>query len=154
VSLRPAWTTQSCFEKAKQAQAVVTHAFNPSTWEAEAGTALSLRPAWSTNSQGYTEKPSISKNQNQIKPNLKKQNTHTLIHTLIHTHSYTHTHWCDRSPGKGAAAKPDNSNSRPGIQGWKERSNSQELSSDPNMSTLPTGACVHTHKINKINFFK
>jgi hypothetical protein len=28
--------------------AVVAHAFNPSTWEAEAGGFLSLRPAWST----------------------------------------------------------------------------------------------------------
>jgi hypothetical protein len=27
---------------------VVVHAFNPSTWEAEAGEFLSLRPAWST----------------------------------------------------------------------------------------------------------
>jgi hypothetical protein len=26
----------------------VAHAFNPSTWEAEAGRFLSLRPAWST----------------------------------------------------------------------------------------------------------
>jgi hypothetical protein len=26
----------------------VSHAFNPSTWEAEAGGFLSLRPAWST----------------------------------------------------------------------------------------------------------
>jgi hypothetical protein len=29
-------------------QAVLAHAFNPSTWEAEAGRFLSLRPAWST----------------------------------------------------------------------------------------------------------
>ena len=29
-------------------QAVVAHDFNPSTWEAEAGRFLSLRPAWST----------------------------------------------------------------------------------------------------------
>jgi hypothetical protein len=29
-------------------QAVVVHAFNPSTWEAEAGRFLSLRPHWST----------------------------------------------------------------------------------------------------------
>jgi hypothetical protein len=29
-------------------RAVVTHAFNPSTWEAAAGRFLSLRPAWST----------------------------------------------------------------------------------------------------------
>jgi hypothetical protein len=27
---------------------VVVHAFNPSTWEAEAGGSLSSRPAWST----------------------------------------------------------------------------------------------------------
>jgi hypothetical protein len=27
---------------------VVAHAFNPSTWEAEADRSLSLRPAWST----------------------------------------------------------------------------------------------------------
>jgi hypothetical protein len=27
---------------------VVAHAFNPSTWEAEEGGFLSLRPAWST----------------------------------------------------------------------------------------------------------
>jgi major histocompatibility complex class I len=27
---------------------VVAHAFDPSTWEAEAGGFLSLRPAWST----------------------------------------------------------------------------------------------------------
>jgi hypothetical protein len=29
-------------------RAVVAHAFNPSTWEAEAGEFLSSRPAWST----------------------------------------------------------------------------------------------------------
>jgi hypothetical protein len=29
-------------------RAVVAHAFNPSTWEAEAGGFLSLGPAWST----------------------------------------------------------------------------------------------------------
>jgi major histocompatibility complex class I len=29
-------------------QVVVAHAFNPSTWEAEAGGFLSSRPAWST----------------------------------------------------------------------------------------------------------
>jgi hypothetical protein len=32
----------------KFSRAVVGHAFNPSTWEAEAGRFLSLRPAWST----------------------------------------------------------------------------------------------------------
>jgi hypothetical protein len=31
-----------------QSWAMVVHAFNPSTWEAEAGGFLSSRPAWST----------------------------------------------------------------------------------------------------------
>jgi major histocompatibility complex class I len=34
--------------KARGGQAVVAHAFNPSTWEAEEGGFLSSRPAWST----------------------------------------------------------------------------------------------------------
>jgi hypothetical protein len=41
---------------------VVAHAFNPSTWEAEAERFLSSRPAWSTefqDSQGYTDKPCL-----------------------------------------------------------------------------------------------
>jgi hypothetical protein len=32
----------------KWRQVVVVYTFNPSTWEAEAGGFLSLRPAWST----------------------------------------------------------------------------------------------------------
>jgi hypothetical protein len=32
----------------KTGRAVVAHAFNPSTWEADAGRFLSSRPAWST----------------------------------------------------------------------------------------------------------
>jgi hypothetical protein len=32
----------------KVSQMVVVHAFNPSTWKAEAGGFLSLRPAWTT----------------------------------------------------------------------------------------------------------
>jgi hypothetical protein len=46
----------------KNCWVVVAHAFNPSTWEAEAGRFLSSRPAWSTefqDSQGYTEKPCL-----------------------------------------------------------------------------------------------
>jgi hypothetical protein len=37
-----------CFKKQFRSRAVVVHAFNPSTWEAEAGRFLSSRPAWST----------------------------------------------------------------------------------------------------------
>jgi hypothetical protein len=43
---------------------VVAHAFNPSTWEAEAGGFLSSSPAWSTefqDIQGYTEKSCLEK---------------------------------------------------------------------------------------------
>jgi hypothetical protein len=35
-------------KKEEKGWAVVAHAFNSSTWEAEAGGFLSLRPAWST----------------------------------------------------------------------------------------------------------
>jgi major histocompatibility complex class I len=35
-------------QKTLNSQAVVVHAFNPSTWEAETGRFLSSRPAWST----------------------------------------------------------------------------------------------------------
>jgi major histocompatibility complex class I len=37
-----------CQLKTMSRRAVVAHTFNPSTWEAEAGGFLSLRPAWST----------------------------------------------------------------------------------------------------------
>jgi hypothetical protein len=52
-------------------QAVVAHAFNPSTWEAEASRFLSSRPAWSTEwvpgQPGlYTEKPCHTHTQNEI----------------------------------------------------------------------------------------
>jgi hypothetical protein len=52
---------------------VVAHAFNPSTWEAEAGGFLSSRPVWSTerapgqDSQDYTEKPCLEKPKNKTK---------------------------------------------------------------------------------------
>jgi hypothetical protein len=36
------------FKKFFVCQAMVAHAFNPSTWEAEAGGFLSSRPDWST----------------------------------------------------------------------------------------------------------
>jgi hypothetical protein len=49
VSSRTARTTEKpYFEKRKKSRAVVAHAFNPSTREAEAGEFLSSRPAWST----------------------------------------------------------------------------------------------------------
>jgi hypothetical protein len=53
---------------------MMANAFNPSTWEAEAGGFLSSRPAWSTkfqDSQGYTEKPCLGKTKTKTK---KKKN--------------------------------------------------------------------------------
>jgi hypothetical protein len=35
-------------ERERESRAVVVHAFNPSTWEAEAGRFLRSRPAWSS----------------------------------------------------------------------------------------------------------
>jgi hypothetical protein len=35
-------------EEEEEEEGMVAHAFNPSTWEAEAGGFLSSRPAWST----------------------------------------------------------------------------------------------------------
>jgi hypothetical protein len=42
--------TEGCLDAKKPQfhQAVVAHAFNPSTWEADAGRFPSSRPAWST----------------------------------------------------------------------------------------------------------
>ena len=55
----------NCIElRSRGAPGVVAHAFNPSTWEAEAGGFLCSRPAWSTefqDSQGYAEKPCLEK---------------------------------------------------------------------------------------------
>ena len=54
--------------------AAVAHAFNPSTWEAEAGGFMSSRPAWFTEwvpGQGYTEKPSVSEKQTNKQTNKK-----------------------------------------------------------------------------------
>ena len=68
---------------------MMVHAFNPSTWKAEAGGSLSSRPAWSTefqDSQDYIEKPCLEKKkiqktktknpkQNKTKPKKKRRVT-------------------------------------------------------------------------------
>jgi hypothetical protein len=60
----------------------VAHAYNPSTWEAEAeaeaGGFLSSRPAWSTkfqDSQGFTEKPHLETPSPTKKEKKKKEKT-------------------------------------------------------------------------------
>jgi hypothetical protein len=56
--------------------AVVAHAFNPSTWQAEAGGFLSSRPAWSSEwvpGQPGLHRETLSQ-KNQTKPNKKRDN--------------------------------------------------------------------------------
>jgi hypothetical protein len=58
---------------------VLAHAFNPSTWEAEAGGFLSLRLAWSTEwvpRQPGTDRKTISTKQNKT-PKQKQQQKET-----------------------------------------------------------------------------
>ena len=59
---------------------MVAHAFNPSTWETEAGRFLSARPSWSLQSefqdcQGYTENPCLKKQNKKQKTKNKKTRT-------------------------------------------------------------------------------
>jgi hypothetical protein len=67
-----------CIKKLTRRWVVVAHAFNPSTWEAEAGRFLSLRPAGLQSAfqdnQNYTEKPCLEKQkQNQNRTKQKSQ---------------------------------------------------------------------------------
>jgi hypothetical protein len=59
----------------------VAHAFNPSTWEAEAGGFLSSRPAWSTEwvpgQPGLHKRNPVSKNKNKNKKTQKNKKTKT-----------------------------------------------------------------------------
>ena len=57
---------------------VAAHAFNPSTWEAEA--------AWFTEfqgSQGYTEKPYLEKKKKSYSANLEVENSTVLLLLII-----------------------------------------------------------------------
>jgi hypothetical protein len=65
---------------------VVAHAFNPSTWEAEAGRFLSSRPAGLQSefqdSHGFTEKPCLKKN-HKITTTTTTTTTTTIIIIII-----------------------------------------------------------------------
>jgi hypothetical protein len=98
----------------QKSQAVVAHAFNPSTWEAEPGGFLSSRPAWSTE---WVPRKARDTQRNPVSQNKTKQNkTHTKkqkqqkeaaeaggsrqlwsqpgpqSESLLKTHTHTHTH--------------------------------------------------------------
>jgi hypothetical protein len=76
-------------------RAVVVHAFNSSTREAEAGRFLSSRPAWSTEwvpeQPGYTGKHCLEKPKNKTKQNKTKQTNKQNI-LLPHGDLVAHTH--------------------------------------------------------------
>jgi hypothetical protein len=62
------------YNKVNTQLGVVAHTFNPSTWEAEAGRFLSLRPAWTTKSvpgQPGLQRNPVSKKQNKTKKRLR-----------------------------------------------------------------------------------
>jgi hypothetical protein len=59
-------------KKLRFSQAVVVHAFSPSTWEAEAGGFLSSRPAWST--EWVPGQPEIHRETLSRKPPQKNKN--------------------------------------------------------------------------------
>jgi hypothetical protein len=71
----PALTLAYCW-------AVVAHAFNPSTWEAEAGKFLSSRPAWSIEwvpGHSGLHKEALSQTNKQTKQTNKQTNKQTTI---------------------------------------------------------------------------
>jgi hypothetical protein len=60
----------------RSGRAVVVHAFNPSTWEAEAGGFLSLRPVWSTKwvpGQPGLHRETLSQKTKKLKKKKKKK---------------------------------------------------------------------------------
>ena len=69
------------YKKAFPKPGVVAHAFNPSTWEAEAGGFLSSRPAWST--KWVPGQPGLHRETLSQKNQKKKQKTTTTTKNLI-----------------------------------------------------------------------
>jgi hypothetical protein len=107
----------------------VGHTFNPSTWEAEAGGFLSLRPAWSTQwvlgQPGlHRETLSLKKNKNKNKKRLKvvvysfnpstweakaarttqKNKKHSLEIWGDARHSQTVKYWKERDPQRNTSS--------------------------------------------------
>jgi hypothetical protein len=78
--------------KKKRKPGVVEYAFNPSTWEAEAGRFLSSRPAWSTKSSTTAraiQRNPVSKDQKKKKKNKKKKTSRSVSAFVNHSNPDT-----------------------------------------------------------------
>jgi hypothetical protein len=79
---------------------VVAHAFNPSTWEAQAGGFLSFQPGLQSefqNSQVYTEKPCLEKQKQKQTKNKQTNKTKQKQNKKIkqfQRQSQLHIHTC------------------------------------------------------------
>jgi hypothetical protein len=101
-------------------QAVVAHAFSPSTWEAEAGESLSLRPAWRTEwVQGQLGLPRNPVSKNKTKQNKTKRRWGLSLPALVLLLSQLKCPWSE--PASGILIFPWNLNSRPTITGPTQR---------------------------------
>jgi hypothetical protein len=81
--------------KANTPGAVVGHAFNPNTWEAEAGGFLSSRPAWSTEwvpGQPGLHRKTLSQNKT-IQTTIKKAHAQSLCVSLSLSLSLSISYW-------------------------------------------------------------
>jgi hypothetical protein len=98
---------KSTLKKLGLGWAVVAHIFNPSTWEAEAGRFLSLRPAWSTEhvpSQPGLHRETLSQKKKKTKKEIRfKEGYYSLLDLGQGWWSWTQTHklqdrWKDGHP--------------------------------------------------------
>jgi hypothetical protein len=83
-------------------QAVVAHAFNPSTREAEAGGFLSLRPAWST--KGVPGQPGLYSETLSQKTKTKTKNK-TNKQKMLNMSGRASLFWLLRHAGRPSKAK-------------------------------------------------
>jgi hypothetical protein len=99
---------------------VVVHAFNPSTWEAEAGGFLSSRPAWST--EWVPGQPGLQ----QRNPASKRKNNNNNKQTKKNFRSCSQgSGWRIHSP-ECYSRTHDPGDSLPDCLGWRARGTSRE----------------------------
>ena len=95
------YVKQCCLKIFTYSQAVVAHAFKPSTWEAEAGGFLILRPAWSTEwapgQPGQPGNPVTEKNFKKLKKKFHIQYSPKISKIIIYLFIHLHLEYCPRA---------------------------------------------------------